>query len=113
VAVNGRRRWWARVARSGANSGPGERISEEVPQLRLLAPVRLNVVCFTLADEPSEERVHALAHAVAASGEAFVTPTFYGGTHALRAAFSNWRTSEADTDRVFNALKRSCADLLP
>ncbi|GGN63451.1 aspartate aminotransferase family protein [Streptomyces albiflavescens] len=89
----------------------GERIAQEVPGLRLLAPVRLNVVCFTLADEPSEERVHALAHAVAASGEAFVTPTFYAGTHALRAAFSNWRTSEADTDRVFESLRRHCADL--
>ncbi|WP_369251539.1 aspartate aminotransferase family protein [Streptomyces sp. R41] len=86
----------------------GKRISEEIPQVRLLAPVRLNVACFTLADEPSEERVHALAHAVAASGEAFVTPTFYGGTHALRAAFSNWRTTEEDLDRVFDAIRRSC-----
>lgn len=86
----------------------GERIAQEVPRLRLLAPVRLNVVCFTLADEPSEERVHALAHAVTASGEAFVTPTFYDGTHALRAAFSNWRTTEEDLDRVVDAVKRSC-----
>ncbi|MFF1627884.1 pyridoxal phosphate-dependent decarboxylase family protein [Streptomyces sp. NPDC058272] len=90
----------------------GERIGE-VPQLRLLAPVRLNVVCFTLADEPGEERVHALAHAVAASGEAFLTPTFYGGTHALRAAFSNWRTTEADVDRVSDAIRRHCADPRP
>ncbi|MFF1637426.1 pyridoxal phosphate-dependent decarboxylase family protein [Streptomyces sp. NPDC058246] len=90
----------------------GERIGE-VPQLRLLAPVRLNVVCFTLADEPGEERVRALAHAVAASGEAFLTPTFYGGTHALRAAFSNWRTTEADVDRVSDAIRRHCADPRP
>lgn len=86
----------------------GGRIAEKAPRLRLLAPVRLNVVCFTLADEPNEERVHALAHAVAASGEAFVTPTFYAGTHALRAAFSNWRTTDEDLDRVFDAVKRSC-----
>jgi glutamate/tyrosine decarboxylase-like PLP-dependent enzyme len=87
----------------------GERIAG-VPGLRLLAPVRLNVVCFTLADDPSEQRVHALAAAVAASGEAFVTPTFYDGTHGLRAAFSNWRTSEADTDRVFDAVERHSAE---
>jgi glutamate/tyrosine decarboxylase-like PLP-dependent enzyme len=87
----------------------GERIAG-VPGLRLLAPVRLNVVCFTLADDPSERRVHELADAVAASGEAFVTPTFYDGTHGLRAAFSNWRTSEADTDRVFDAVERLCAE---
>ncbi|MEU4083473.1 pyridoxal phosphate-dependent decarboxylase family protein [Streptomyces aureus] len=86
----------------------GERISR-APWLRLLAPVRLNVVCFTLADDPTERRVHALADAVAASGEAFLTPTCYDGTHGLRAAFSNWRTSEADTDRVFAAVERHCA----
>jgi len=101
----------------------GERIEQE-PRLRLLAPVRLNVVCFTLAEDSDEgagactgagagagagaskERVHEFARAIAASGEAVVTPTFYGGSHALRAAFSNWRTSEADTSRVFDALKR-------
>ncbi|MFJ8503968.1 pyridoxal phosphate-dependent decarboxylase family protein [Streptomyces avermitilis] len=86
----------------------GEGIAE-VPRLRLLAPVRLNVVCFTLADDPTQERVHALARSVADSGQAFVTPTVYGGTHALRAAFSNWRTSEADTDRVLEALVRAAS----
>ncbi|MFS8201544.1 pyridoxal phosphate-dependent decarboxylase family protein [Streptomyces sp. CWNU-52B] len=78
-----------------------------VPQLRLLAPVRLNVVCFTLAASPTQERVNALSRAVTESGEAFLTPTFHEGTHALRAAFSNWRTSEADTDRVLEAVTRA------
>jgi glutamate/tyrosine decarboxylase-like PLP-dependent enzyme len=82
----------------------GERITD-VPELRLLAPVRLNVVCFTLAEEPTRERVHALAAAVAASGEAYVTPTVYAGTQGLRAAFSNWRTTKADTERVFSVLR--------
>ncbi|MFH9548127.1 pyridoxal phosphate-dependent decarboxylase family protein [Streptomyces sp. NPDC017435] len=72
--------------------------------LRLLAPVRLNVVCFTLADDPTPARLGALADAVAASGEAFLTPTVYGGVPALRAAFSNWRTSRADVERVLGAL---------
>ncbi|MGH1552601.1 pyridoxal phosphate-dependent decarboxylase family protein [Streptomyces sp. L7] len=81
----------------------GEAIAA-LPGLRLSAPVRLNVVCFTLADNPTQERVAALAEAVAATGEAFLTPTVYDGTPALRAAFSNWRTSEADTDRVLAAL---------
>jgi glutamate/tyrosine decarboxylase-like PLP-dependent enzyme len=81
----------------------GERIAG-LPGLRLLAPVRLSVVCFTLADDPTRERVDALARAVAASGETFLTPTSYGGTPALRAAFSNWRTSAADVERVLDAL---------
>ncbi|MFF3332386.1 pyridoxal phosphate-dependent decarboxylase family protein [Streptomyces sp. NPDC002888] len=78
--------------------------------LRLLAPVRLNVVCFTLADQPTQERVNALAHAVAASGEAFLTPTVYGGVPALRAAFSNWCTSEEDVERVLTAVAAARID---
>ncbi|MGW7205723.1 pyridoxal phosphate-dependent decarboxylase family protein [Streptomyces sp. NPDC054837] len=84
----------------------GERVAA-TDGLRLLAPVRLNVVCFTLADDPTPERVDALARAVAATGEAFVTPTVYDGTPGLRAAFSNWRTSAADVDRISGAVARA------
>ncbi|MFJ8106200.1 pyridoxal phosphate-dependent decarboxylase family protein [Streptomyces sp. NPDC096132] len=95
------------------NAALAARLGEGVAALdglRLLAPVRLNVVCFTLADDPTTERVAALADAVAASGEAFLTPTVYGGVPALRAAFSNWRTSEADTARVLTALTSALAE---
>ncbi|MFD4599429.1 pyridoxal phosphate-dependent decarboxylase family protein [Streptomyces sp. NPDC058464] len=84
---------------------------EESPALHLLAPVRLNVVCFTLAEQPTQERVAALARAVAASGEAFLTPTVYGGVPALRAAFSNWRTTGDDTRRVLAVLAAASAAL--
>ncbi|GAA2858234.1 pyridoxal-dependent decarboxylase [Streptosporangium fragile] len=82
----------------------GERIGA-MPAYRLLAPVRLNVVCFTLAGSPSPERVGEVVRAVTDSGEAFLTPTVYAGVPALRAAFSNWRTTEADVDRVAKALR--------
>lgn len=83
----------------------GERLESAAGgALRLLAPVRLNVVCFTLAAEPTRERVAALAAAAAAGGEVVVTPTVYGGTHGLRAAFSNWRTVPGDVDRAVDAL---------
>ncbi|MES5820382.1 pyridoxal-dependent decarboxylase [Streptomyces sp. RG80] len=84
----------------------GERVAATAG-LRLLAPVRLNVVCFTLADEPTQERVDALARAVAATGETFLTPTVYDGTPGLRAAFSNWRTSAADVKRISGAVARA------
>ncbi|NNN30098.1 aspartate aminotransferase family protein [Streptomyces sp. S3(2020)] len=84
----------------------GERIAA-TDGLRLLAPVRLNVVCFTLADDPTQERVDALARAVAAGGEAFLTSTVYDGTPGLRAAFSNWRTSADDVDRISGAVARA------
>lgn len=76
--------------------------------LRLLAPVRLNVVCFTLAEEPTRERVAEVCRRIADTGETFLTPTVYSGQHALRAAFSNWRTGEADVDRVFAAIAGVC-----
>ncbi|MGW4674633.1 pyridoxal phosphate-dependent decarboxylase family protein [Streptomyces sp. NPDC004324] len=78
-----------------------------VPHLRLLAPVRLNVVCFTLAGSPTQEAVQAAVQAVAATGEAFVTPTSYRGVPALRAAFSNWRTTPADTERALAAITKA------
>lgn len=81
----------------------GERLAR-TPGLTLVAPVRLNVVCFTLAERATRERVQAPARAIAASGEAFVTPTVLDGTHALRAAFSNWRTTMADTERVLDTV---------
>ncbi|MFJ7215612.1 pyridoxal phosphate-dependent decarboxylase family protein [Amycolatopsis sp. NPDC098790] len=76
------------------------------PHWRLLAPVRLNVVCFA----PAVERdIDALVHAIAEDGTTFLTPTVYDGHPALRAAFSNWRTTAADVDRVFAALERAAA----
>jgi glutamate/tyrosine decarboxylase-like PLP-dependent enzyme len=73
-----------------------------MPELRLLAPVRLNVVCFTLRDEPSAERLAALAGHLAR--EVFFTPTVHEGVRALRGAFSNWRTTESDVRRIVTAL---------
>ncbi|MFD9687252.1 pyridoxal phosphate-dependent decarboxylase family protein [Kitasatospora sp. NPDC059088] len=80
---------------------------EAIDGLRLLAPVRLNVVCFTLAEDPTPERLAALASEL--SAEAFLTPTRYAGLPALRAAFSNWRTTEADVRRTAAALSTATA----
>ncbi|MBT2233327.1 pyridoxal-dependent decarboxylase [Nonomuraea sp. NEAU-A123] len=80
----------------------GEAI-EGIPGLRLLAPVRLNVVCFTLSAGPTAERLAALSERLA--GEAFLTPTVLNGVPALRAAFSNWRTTEADAHHIAGSLR--------
>ncbi|GIF14850.1 pyridoxal phosphate-dependent decarboxylase family protein [Actinoplanes teichomyceticus] len=76
----------------------GERLAA-VPGVRLLSPVRLNVVCFTV-----DRDVPALLDAVARSGAAFLTPTVHHGVPAVRAAFANWRTRESDADRVADLL---------
>lgn len=78
----------------------GERLAT-IPGVRLLAPVRLNVVCFAVPGNVAEA-----ARAIAETGEVFATPTVYDGAPALRLAFSNWRTSEADEDRIFAALRK-------
>ncbi len=72
----------------------------ELPGVRLLAPVRLNVVCFTVDGFTPDQ----VADALAESGETFLTPTLLDGVPGLRAAFSNWRTTPADVDRIAAAV---------
>lgn len=72
--------------------------------LELLAPVRLNIVCFAVRGLNEQAGVQALLERVRDSGEAFLTPTLYAGRWAVRAAFSNWRTSADDVRRVHAAL---------
>jgi glutamate/tyrosine decarboxylase-like PLP-dependent enzyme len=75
---------------------------------RLLAPVRLNIVCFTLVQpggNPSLEQVQALLGRVKEDGRVFLTQTVYDGVPGIRAALSNWRTTEADLDLAATALR--------
>lgn len=59
---------------------------------------------------PTARRMDAAADAVTASGETFLTATVLDGVPTLRAAFSNWRTTDADVDRMFAAIAAACAD---
>ncbi|MUN38973.1 pyridoxal phosphate-dependent decarboxylase family protein [Actinomadura litoris] len=68
------------------------------PGWRLLAPVRLNVVCFTHDTRAPDDIIRD------ALPEAFFTPTTLWGAPGLRAAFSNWRTTPDDVERAFRAL---------
>ncbi len=61
----------------------------------LLAPVRLNTVCFSLTD-PHHDKVHAFLEILNARGKVFMTPTQYLGTAGIRAALVNWRTTQED-----------------
>ncbi len=81
----------------------GEKLAGH-PAFRLLAPVGLNVVCFTLAGDPDEARVQRFLKHVREDGRAFLTGTVLNGQPGVRAAFSNWRTEEADVEETFAAL---------
>lgn len=77
-----------------------------------LAPVRLNVVCFTLDPGPAtaeavDDYVDDHIARVNGTGEVLVTATRLDGIPAVRAAFSNSRTTAADVERAREAL-RAC-----
>ncbi|MCI0751492.1 MAG: pyridoxal-dependent decarboxylase [Flammeovirgaceae bacterium] len=73
---------------------------------KLLSPVRMNVVCFTLKKENfTIEEINSFLDRVRDDGRAFFTPTFYKGVPAIRAAISNWQTTSDDMEITINALK--------
>ena len=71
---------------------------------RLLAPVRMNVVCFTFQTLASAETVRHFLDAIRDDGRVFFTPTVYHGVPAIRAAISNWQTSKDDVQTGFDVL---------
>lgn len=72
---------------------------------RLIAPVRMNVVCFTLNHATvSADDIRTFLNSVRDDGRAFFTPTVYKGTHAIRAAASNWLTTYEDVEIAYRAL---------
>ncbi|WP_111595391.1 pyridoxal phosphate-dependent decarboxylase family protein [Chitinophaga dinghuensis] len=78
------------------------------PRLKLLAPVRLCVVCFTL-DVPEETQADAVSGFLTAlnnSGVVYMTRTQYQGQPAIRAALVNWRTTEKDIQLVWDTIQQ-------
>ncbi|MCC6606714.1 MAG: aspartate aminotransferase family protein [Anaerolineae bacterium] len=81
----------------------GEQIVQS-DQFRLLAPVRLNCVCFTPASNPSLAEIQAFLAKVRDDGRVYLTQTVYQGQPAIRAAFSNWQTEQRDVEICWQAL---------
>ncbi|WP_202594168.1 pyridoxal phosphate-dependent decarboxylase family protein [Frateuria defendens] len=93
------------------NAAAAARLGELIgadPRFRLAAPVRLNVVCFALADGDAA-RLAALRQALHEDGTAYLSPSVLDGRPVLRAALCNWRTTVADVERTFAALQRLLA----
>lgn len=80
-------------------------VSNASPGVRLAAPVRLNVVCFTTDRDPDAVRAD-----LDARGRVFLTPTVLNGVRCLRAAFSNWRTTDADVDLALSEVAAACRE---
>lgn len=80
--------------------------------LRLVAPTRLNVVCFTLALEGvTMDDIKKFLELLKQDGRVFMTPTMYQGIPAIRAAFSNWRTEEKDVETIWDALNSALHEM--
>ncbi|MFV5699535.1 pyridoxal phosphate-dependent decarboxylase family protein [Flavobacterium sp. ZT3R17] len=77
----------------------------------LLAPTRLNNVCFTLAGDHNQEKVNLFLTHLNDKGKVFMTPTVYENRKGIRASFVNWRTSEKDIQIAIKELKTSVLEL--
>lgn len=71
----------------------------------LLAPVHLNVVCFTLKGNGGL-KINDFLEKLKNRGKIFLTPTVYKDISAIRVAFSNWRTTEEDLEIAWDELIR-------
>ncbi|QIB64532.1 pyridoxal phosphate-dependent decarboxylase family protein [Kineobactrum salinum] len=76
---------------------------EASPDYQLLAPCKLNVVIFKPRVDDAE--VGRTLRRINASGKVFMTPGFWQGSSGIRAAFSNWRTTQADMEIICDVLK--------
>lgn len=89
----------------------GDKINKS-ERFELLAPVRMNGVCFTLKTRDGfagEDEIKNFLAKIKEDGGVFLTPTVYRSLPAMRASVSNWRTTETDMVTAWEAMK-TCLD---
>lgn len=106
----------AMIARHHALAKRLGELVEQAPDLELLAPVTLCVVCFRyrpagLSDDEVERRNVRLGAALIEDGRVYVGTTLYKGQTALRPAIVNWRTTEADIELLATVVRELGARL--
>ena len=80
-------------------------------RFELLAPIRLNNVCFTLKGDENQDKVAQFLTQLNDTGKVFMTPTVYQNKKGIRASFVNWRTAEEDIKIVIEEMKNIISDL--
>ncbi|MFC1879013.1 pyridoxal phosphate-dependent decarboxylase family protein [Chloroflexota bacterium] len=84
----------------------GEQIDRS-DAFELLAPVRLNGVCFTISSEGeavSLDAIKGYLKSLKENGDVFLTPTVYMDIAAIRVSITNWRTSHKDVEIAWRAM---------
>lgn len=79
---------------------------ESSEAFELLAPVRLNNVCFTLRGEENQDNVPGFLTSLNNTEKVFMTPTVYNGNKGIRASFVNWRTTKQDIEIIINEMTK-------
>lgn len=74
------------------------------PQLELLAPVQLNIVCFRYKAKDADKVNTEIVADVQESGLAAPSMTTIDGKRAIRAAIFNHRTQNSDADKLVEAV---------
>ncbi len=77
---------------------------EEIPDLELLAPVALNIVCFRYRCQEADAINKNIVIEIQESGLAAPSTTIIGGHLAIRAAIVNHRTQYRDIDALIDAV---------
>lgn len=92
------------------NSSLAQEMGDAIQKLEhfeLLAPVRMNVLCFTLRGRDiTSDTVQLFLQRVRDDGRVFFTPTVYKGRPAIRAAISNWQTERSDVALTIEVLDK-------
>lgn len=99
----GRSGYQEMVERCLANAAMFGEWLETAPGVELLAPVRLNMVCWRyvpdeLDAEATDQFNRDAVAAIQRDGRVFLTPTRWQGKQAIRCAFDNWATQAADVE---------------
>ncbi|WP_141982962.1 pyridoxal phosphate-dependent decarboxylase family protein [Saccharothrix saharensis] len=94
----------------------GRRI-EESPDLELLAPITVFIVCFRyrppgVPESELDDLNRELGEALIDDGRVYAGTTVYRGKVALRPAIVNWRTTEEDVDLLASVVRELGGRLL-
>lgn len=104
----------AKIARNNDLARRLESAIEAAPDLELLAPASLSIVCFRFApaswtgDETALDALNeAITERVNADGEIYLTPTTLGGRRILRVCIIHYATTEADIDLLVQRVRET------
>ena len=104
IQAHGAARLGASISHTCALAQYLKQAIENSPELELLAPVALNIVCFRYRREPSDEVNQEIVARLQESGVAAPSTTTVNGRLAIRAALVNHRTRRQDIDALLQAV---------